>query len=141
MSTVRSSGSSVAFVPQTMSYYYETLPCIDAVASGYSAISFAIKAPPGASLTLEIQTKESCSAPTYTSTSRFVKDFTGEIQTIVIPLSSFTGVYPSAIGAFNWGSWDSYMDKEFTWELGDIALTCGAGSNMPADVYQYRNTT
>lgn len=70
---------------------------------------------------------ENCSAEAYNSTWRYVTNFTGEPQRIVVPVSSFRGARTNGIAAFNWATWES-QSTGFVWELGDIELICGAVS-------------
>jgi len=81
----------LSVVPTANSYFYETFPCQAASSDGYNAITFSVKGPAGASFTLEIQTKGSCSASTYQSYFHQVSGLTGVSQTISVPLSSFAG--------------------------------------------------
>ncbi|RYP70365.1 hypothetical protein DL769_004991 [Monosporascus sp. CRB-8-3] len=123
-----SSGGGISFVPEKMSYFYETLPCTRAAAEGYNAVSFTMKAPRGASFMLEIQTRESCDAAEYRSAWYTVSDFTGETQTITVPLSAFGGANTDAITAFNWATWSKWCKKSVQWELGDIQLVCSGAA-------------
>ncbi|KAI8963286.1 hypothetical protein F5Y11DRAFT_346627 [Daldinia sp. FL1419] len=116
-------GDGIRFHPRPLSYYYESLPCIDAEASGYDALAFTMKAPSDGSITLEMQTTDDCSTEAYNSTWRYVVNFTGEAQKIVAPISSFEGAKTNGIAAFNWATWESH-NKDFDWELSDIKLTC-----------------
>jgi len=122
------SGVGISFVPEKMSYFYETLPCTQAAAEGYDAVSFTMKAPRGASFMLEIQTRESCDAAEYRSTWYTVSGFTGETQTITVPLSAFEGANTDAITAFNWATWSKWCKKSVQWELGDIQLVCSGAA-------------
>ncbi|KAI0850577.1 hypothetical protein F5Y00DRAFT_232703 [Daldinia vernicosa] len=125
MASISSIGHSISFTPRPMSYFYETVPCVDAETSGYKALAFTIKAPTGASLTLEMQTRENCSIEAHNSTWRYFMNFTGEHERIVAPVSSFLGAKTSGISAFNWATWKS-QSTESVWEPGDVELVCGA---------------
>lgn len=112
------------------SYYYENLPCTQALGEGYSAISFTMKAPSkGSNFTLEIQTSTSCGTSAYTSDWQVVKDLTGDLQTVTIPLSGWRNPVTNldAVKAFNWATWTSptqgHGDEQ--WQLGDIMFVCG----------------
>lgn len=121
-----SSSSSIAFVPEQGSYFYETLPCMRAASRRYDAVSFAVRAPhDGASFILEVQTRASCDAAAYTSAWAPVSDLTGgSAQTVVVPLGAFgAAINADAVTAFNWATWDTWGDG-VVWELGDIALVC-----------------
>ncbi|KAI1774995.1 hypothetical protein F4818DRAFT_441818 [Hypoxylon cercidicola] len=128
---------TLSFVPSKTSYFFETVPCIDAAADGYGAISFKMKAPLGSSFALEIQTKDTCSSAEYKSTWHYKEGFTGQEETVVIPLDSFIGANTFAIEAFNWATWDFYNERSFIWTLGDIELTC----NAPGRDSEMRNDT
>ena len=67
MSSISASAGVLSFKPKAGSYFYETFPCQAASTNGYNSVSFQMKGPAGGSATLEIQTKTSCSATTYTS--------------------------------------------------------------------------
>ncbi|KAK7756262.1 hypothetical protein SLS62_001858 [Diatrype stigma] len=123
------SSSSIAFVPEQGSYFYETLPCTRAASRGYDAVSFAVRAPhDGASFILEVQTRASCDAASYASAWAPVSDLAaGEPQTVVVPLSAFgSAINADAVTAFNWATWDAWGDG-VVWGLADIALVCSAG--------------
>ncbi|KAI6437468.1 hypothetical protein MCOR22_008903 [Pyricularia oryzae] len=112
------------------SYYYENLPCTQALSEGYSAIFFTMKAPSkGSNFTLEIQTSTSCGTSAYTSDWQVVKDLTGDLQTVTIPLSGWRNPVTNldAVKAFNWATWTSptqgHGDEQ--WQLGDIMFVCG----------------
>ncbi|ORY56128.1 uncharacterized protein BCR38DRAFT_478899 [Pseudomassariella vexata] len=125
MVKLTASDNSIIFTPEKMSYFYETLPCTQAAMSGYDAISFTMTAPKGASFMLEIQTRESCSAPILDSAWHTVGNFTGQEQTIVVPLESFKDANLEAITAFNWATWSKVCKKNQDCKLSNIQLTCG----------------
>ncbi|KAI0110182.1 hypothetical protein F4814DRAFT_461336 [Daldinia grandis] len=127
MASISVSGDSISFTPRPMSYFYETVPCVDAKASGYHALAFNITAPRDAAITLEMQTMENCSIEAYNSTWRYVMGFTGEPQRVVAPISSFQGARTSGIAAFNWATWES-RSAGFVWEISDVELVCGEPS-------------
>ncbi|KAI6360654.1 hypothetical protein MCOR32_008928 [Pyricularia oryzae] len=134
------------------SYYYENLPCTQALSEGYSAISFTMKAPSkGSNFTLEIQTSTSCGTSAYTSDWQVVKDLTGDLQTVTIPLSGWRNPVTNldAVKAFNWATWTSptqgHGDEQ--WQLGDIMFlreqlnyfSC-IGNGRNGNVYQLELT-
>ncbi|OTB05559.1 hypothetical protein M426DRAFT_137384 [Hypoxylon sp. CI-4A] len=133
MTRISAADGMISFVPGAGSYFYETVPCIDAVASGYRAIAFTMRAPPDSSITLEMQTMSSCADPTHHSTYRYVMDFTGDLQRVTIPLSSFVGADTTAISGFSWATWEFYGDKNFVWQLGDVEFICGADAAKGLD--------
>ncbi|KAI4863349.1 hypothetical protein F4820DRAFT_427415 [Hypoxylon rubiginosum] len=129
--------NTLSFVPSKSSYFFESVPCIDAAEEGYGAISFRMKAPLGASFALELQTKENCGSTEYKSTWHYMGGFSGETEQVVIPLSSFAGAKTSAIEAFNWATWEFYKERDFIWTLGDIELIC----NSSDQALEVRNDT
>ncbi|XXG98184.1 hypothetical protein Hte_004505 [Hypoxylon texense] len=118
--------NTLSFIPSKSSYFFEAVPCLDADGEDYGAISFQMKAPKGASFALELQTKESCGTKDYKSTWHYMGGFTGESETVVIPLSAFAGAKTSAIEAFNWATWEFYDERDFIWTLSDIELLCNS---------------
>ncbi|KAI1799716.1 hypothetical protein F4811DRAFT_557552 [Daldinia bambusicola] len=125
MRTIAASNGSISFTPQNQSYFYEAVPCITVEATGYIAIAFRIRAPPDASITLEMQTaQQDCSSEAFNSTWRYVGNFTGSEQRVVAPMSSWKGVRTTGIVAFNWATWQT-GEKKFVWELADVELICG----------------
>lgn len=115
---------TLSFVPAKTSYFFEETPCIDAVADGYSAVSFTLKAPLGSSFALELQTRDNCATEGYKSTWHYMEGFTGQSETHVVPLSDFAGANTYAISAFAWATWDFYTEKDFIWQLSDVELIC-----------------
>ncbi|KAI0380717.1 hypothetical protein F5Y04DRAFT_96689 [Hypomontagnella monticulosa] len=136
MTSIRRVGDRVWFVPQRTSYFYETLPCIDAATSGYTAVAFSIRAPKDASITLEVQTMDNCAASTYNSTYRSVGGFAGRPQRLKIPLDTFQGANMNAVFAFTWSTFDFYSDKNFMWQLADVELVCNCTGHRVAGVEQ-----
>lgn len=115
---------TLSFVPAKNSYFFESLPCVDAVEEGYGAISFRMKAPKGASFAVELQTKDNCGESEYKSSWHYVEGFTGQTEIVVIPLKLFGGANARAIDGFSWGTWDFYDERGFVWTLSDVEFTC-----------------
>ncbi|KAI1467614.1 uncharacterized protein F4812DRAFT_430170 [Daldinia caldariorum] len=127
MKSISAAKHTISFTPQESSYFYEAVPCFSRKTIGYGAIAFVIKAPQDASITLEMQTAQQehdCSGETYSSTWRYVANFTGQVQRVIAPFSSFVGAKAEDIFAFNWATWQT-QDTGFVWEMGDIELICG----------------
>ncbi|KAL1799406.1 hypothetical protein ACET3X_003443 [Alternaria dauci] len=124
MSSISASGGVLSIKPKAGSYFYETFPCQAASSNGYNSITFQINGTAGGSATLEIQTKESCSAPAYTSKYVSIAGITGKTQTITIPFSQFSGANANAITGFVWAGFSSTD----TWQLSNIAFGCGSSS-------------
>ncbi len=131
MTSISASGGVLSFQPKAGSYFYETFPCQAASSNGYNSVSFQMKGPAGGSATLEIQTKTSCSATSYTSKYVSITGLTGNTQTITIPLTQFSGANANAVTGFVWAGFSS---TTATWQLSNIAFGCGssAGSSSVA---------
>ncbi|ORY60243.1 glycosyl hydrolase [Pseudomassariella vexata] len=127
MSSISAASGVLSFIPSASvdSYIFESFPCVNASSNGYNAISFSIQGTAGASLSLEMQTKSSCSATTNTGAWAEVNGITGAKQTITVPLSSFSGANIGAITSF---VWSSFSTRSVKWQLGDIQFVCARGS-------------
>lgn len=123
MSTISSAGGVLSFTPTSSSYFYETFSCQAATSNGYNSIQFTVKGPAGGSLALEIQTKASCSATTYTSYYYAVSGLTGNTQTVTVPLSSFAGANGNAVTAF---VWSGFTTSTTPWQLSNVQFGCSA---------------
>jgi peptidoglycan/xylan/chitin deacetylase (PgdA/CDA1 family) len=123
MSSISASGGILSFKPKSGSYFYETFACQAASSNGYNSLTFQMKGPAGGSATLEIQTKSSCSAGTYTSKYVSITGMTGNTQTITIPLSQFTGANANAVTGFVWAGFSSITA---TWQMSNLAFGCGS---------------
>lgn len=117
MTAISASGNVLSFQPAASSYFYETIPCQATTTNGYNSIQFAIKGPAGGSISLEIQSRTSCSATSYTSKYYTITDLISSTQTVTIPLSPFTGANLNAITAFVWGGFSS---TTVTWQMNQI---------------------
>lgn len=122
MTAISATGGVLSFTPKANAYFYETFACQAATSQGYNSIQFGIKGPAGSSLTLEIQTRASCTGTAYTSYYYAVSGLTGASQTITIPLSSFTGANGNAVTAFVWSVFSS---NTAGWQLSNIQFGCG----------------
>jgi len=106
---------------------------VDTVALGYDRVSFAIKGPEAASVSLELQTKSNSTAPTYQSYYYTVNDLSGSLQTINIPLSSWTGAnLKSVVGLLWYGFSAGLTGQDNKWQLDTLQLLC-AGVAAPGD--------
>ena len=131
MSSISASGGILSFKPKSGAYFYESFACQQASSNGYNSVSFSVKGPAKGSLTLEIQTKASCSATSYTSKYVSVTGLTGSTQTVTIPLSQFSGANANAITSFVWSGFSS---NTATWQLSNIAFGCGSSSGASSTV-------
>lgn len=123
MTSISASGGILSFTPKTggASYFYETFDCQAASSNGYNSVTFQIKGPASGSATLEIQTKTACTATSYTSKYVSLSGLTGQLQTITIPLSQFTGANANAVTGFVWSDFSSTT----AWQLSNINFGCG----------------
>ncbi|EFQ90818.1 hypothetical protein CFE70_004939 [Pyrenophora teres f. teres 0-1] len=124
MSSISASNGVLSFIPKSgNSYFYETFECQAASNNGYNSITFQIKGPAGGSATLEMQTKTSCSATSYTSKYISLTGLTGNTQTMTIPFSQFGGANANAITGFVWAGFSSTTT---TWQMSKVAFGCGS---------------
>ncbi|CAN9228835.1 unnamed protein product [Alternaria alternata] len=138
MSSISASAGVLSFKPKAGSYFYETFPCQAASTNGYNSVSFQMKGPAGGSATLEIQTKTSCSATTYTSKYVSITGLTGNTQTINIPLSQFSGANANAVTGFVWAGFSS---TTATWQMSNIAFGCGSSAGGSTSVSATKGAT
>ncbi|KAI0546589.1 hypothetical protein F4679DRAFT_408827 [Xylaria curta] len=128
-------GGILTFVPsqQDAAYLYEQFECVDAVALGYDSVSFNIKGPEAASVSLELQTKDGCNATEYQSYYYTVNGLSGSLETITIPLSSWTGATINGTVGFVWFGFSAGMSgTDNEWQLDNFQLVC-AGVPPPGD--------
>jgi hypothetical protein len=126
---------ALVFTPKTNSYFYETMTCQAANTNVYDSISFSIKGPAGGSVSLEIQTTASCSQTAYTSKYHTVTGLTGAVQTVTIPLKSFTGANLNAITGF---VWYGFSKLNVAWQVDDIQFVCSAsGTTTSSGNFQF----
>lgn len=112
-------------VHQGGSYVSKQFECIDTVALGYDGISFTIKGPKAGSVSLELQTKADCSATEYQSHYYTVNGMSGALQTINVPLGSWTGANLHGVVGVMWSGFS--VGKTGTgneWQLGNLQLLC-----------------
>jgi len=121
MASISASGGVLSFTPKSSSIFYESFPCQQAQTMGYDTVTFQINGPAGGSATLEIQTKKTCSAKSYTSKYIALSGFTGSLQTMTVPLSRFTGANLNAVQSFVWSGFSS---TTYSWQLSSIAFGC-----------------
>ncbi|KAI8946730.1 hypothetical protein F4801DRAFT_51390 [Xylaria longipes] len=122
-------GGALTFIPsqQDTAYLYEQFECIDTVALGYDSVSFYIKGPEAASVSLELQTKANCSAAEYQSSYYTINGLSGSLETITVPLSSWTNASLAGTVGFVWYGFSagvSGTDNE--WQLDNFQLVCAA---------------
>ncbi|KAF8461596.1 hypothetical protein BDZ91DRAFT_736573 [Kalaharituber pfeilii] len=123
MTAISAMNNTLTFTPAGASYLYTTFNCISATAEGYTAITFPVKIPPGGTFQVQLQTSaDGCAAQGYQSFSVGVSNFSGETQTVTIPLTVFAGANLAAVKAIVWGQ---FLGGEAgNWELGRIEFVC-----------------
>ncbi|KAI0101525.1 hypothetical protein GGR51DRAFT_331346 [Nemania sp. FL0031] len=135
LNSTNTDGGTLSFVPnrQELSYVYEQFECIDAVELGYDSVSFTIKGPEAASVSLELQTKADCEATEYESFYYTVNDISGSPQTITVPLSSWTDANLNGLVGFVWFGFSAGMTgTDNQWQLDNFQLLC-AGVEPPGE--------
>ncbi|KAL2258907.1 hypothetical protein VTK26DRAFT_7587 [Humicola hyalothermophila] len=127
MEWIAASPGQVVFVPRgDDSYFYESFDCQQAVTNGYGGIQFTVEGPAGASLAVELQTKENCDngrEGPYKSSYNIVSDLTGQRQAIKLPLQGFDNDpnYDAIIAIV----WSGFEDTGEQWSIGNVTLICG----------------
>jgi hypothetical protein len=129
MNSTSVAGGTLTFTPNTTdtSYLYEQFPCEAATTQGYDTLSFSIKGPEAASVSLELQTQTDCNSNTTTYTSYYftVNGLTGSLETVTVPLSSWQGANLDAIVSLVfYGFSEGMTGTDNVWELASISLTC-----------------
>lgn len=120
-------GGILTFVPQNKdtSYIYEQFECVDAVTLGYDSVSFSIKGPEAASVSLELQTTNNCSSTEYQSSYYTVNGLSGSLETINVPLSSWVDAGLEGIVGLVWFGFSSGVSGNDTeWQLDDFQFLC-----------------
>ncbi|KAI0380388.1 carbohydrate esterase family 4 protein [Hypomontagnella monticulosa] len=117
----------LTFTPNNIevSYIYEQFNCLDSVATNYDSISFNIKGPEAASVSIELQTVTDCSATEYQSFYYTVNGLSGSLQTINIPLNSWEGANLQGVVGFLWYGFSAGLtgtDNE--WQLDNVQFLC-----------------
>lgn len=96
-------------------------------------MSFTIKGPEAASVSLELQTKADCAATEFQSYYYTVNDMSGSLQTITVPLSSWVDADLNGLVGFVWYGFSAGMTgTDDEWQLDNFQLLC-AGVAPPAD--------
>jgi hypothetical protein len=136
MNSTSLAGGLLTFTPNKTesSYLYEQIPCTAATTQGFDLLSFAIKGPEAASVSLELQTQANCSTGTnaYTSYYYTVNGLSGSLETVTVPLSSWTGANLDAIvGVLFFGFSKGMTGTDNVWQIDNIALLCKAGGSIP----------
>ncbi|KAI1426628.1 hypothetical protein F5Y12DRAFT_273082 [Xylaria sp. FL1777] len=133
LSSFNATDGILTFTPgdEDVSYIYEQFDCIDTEELGYDSISFTIKGPEAASVSLELQTQEDCSATEYQSYYYTVNGLTGSLQTVNIPLSSWVNASLQGVVGLVWYGFSAgRTGTDNVWQLDNFQLLC-AGVDPP----------
>ncbi|KAI5923577.1 hypothetical protein F4810DRAFT_199635 [Camillea tinctor] len=133
MNVTNTNGGVLTFTPNNIdvSYIYEQFECLNAATQDYSSLSFSIKGPEAASVSLELQTKEDCADEEYQSFYYTVDGLSGSLETVDIPLSNWVDANLDAVVGVVWYGFSagvSGTDNE--WQLDDVQFIC-AGAEPP----------
>ncbi|KAI1775744.1 hypothetical protein F4818DRAFT_386871 [Hypoxylon cercidicola] len=132
MSSTSTEGGMLTFTPKDIevSYLYEQFDCLDTVAFGYDYLSFNIKGPEAASVSIELQTVSECSAEGYESFYYTVDGLSGSLETINIQLDSWAGANLNGVVGVLWYGFSAGLtgaDNE--WQLDNVQFLC---TDVPA---------
>ncbi|KAI1177006.1 hypothetical protein F4777DRAFT_587583 [Nemania sp. FL0916] len=135
LNSTNTDGGILTFTPRDLdtSYLYEQFTCTDTVALKYDSVSFSIKGPEAASVSLELQTKANCSDAAYQSFYYTVNDLSGSLQTIIVPLSSWVDAPLTGVVGLVWYGFSAGVSgTDSVWQLDNFQLLC-AGVPAPGD--------
>ncbi|KAI0021607.1 hypothetical protein F4780DRAFT_778393 [Xylariomycetidae sp. FL0641] len=144
MNSTSIEGGVLTFTPNNIevSYIYEQFECMDTVALGYNALSFNIKGPEAASVSVELQTKADCGTEEYQSFYYTVDGMEGAMQTVTIPLSSWADADLSGVIGILWYGFSAGMTgTDNVWQLSNIQLLCGDAAAPPPTTTATPTTT
>ncbi|KAK7996947.1 hypothetical protein PG989_004987 [Apiospora arundinis] len=136
MNTTSVDGGLLTFTPSETveSYIYEQFGCTTALDQGYNVLSFDIKGPAAASVSLEIQTQPNCDPATteYNSTYFTINGLSGTLETIQVPLSSWPDANLNGVIGFLWyGFSKGLTGADNVWQLDNVQLLCGGAPPPP----------
>ena len=124
MTSFSASGSTLTMNPKAGSYFYENFPCENVQGNGYSGLTFSATGPAQASYLLEIQTRASCTAASYTSTFRNVTVGTAA-TTVTVPFSDFVTNNPDTnLGAVTSFVWSTFTKTGSAYTVSNIQFVC-----------------
>ncbi|KAI1653548.1 carbohydrate esterase family 4 protein [Daldinia decipiens] len=129
MNATSTDGGILTFTPKNIdvSYIYEQFDCLDTVALGYDSISFNIKGPEAASVSIELQTVAECSSTEYQSSYYTLDGLSGSIQTINIPLNSWEGAgLDGVVGVLWYGFSAGLTGTDNVWQLDNVQFLCAS---------------
>jgi len=116
------STNHVEFVPKADSYFYTQFPCVNAK-NKYTGISLRIKAPKGATLSVQLDSSDNCDATnpksTYASATDLGWTFDGTEKLYTIPFSKFAGLNTEKLTTILFSGFSG------TTSFGPMAFYCG----------------
>ncbi|KAI8956923.1 carbohydrate esterase family 4 protein [Daldinia sp. FL1419] len=127
MNATSTDGGILTFTPNNIdvSYIYEQFNCLDTVAHGYDSVSFEIKGPEAASVSIELQTVSDCSNTEYQSYYYTLDGLSGSLQTINIPLNSWEGASLEGVVGVLWYGFSAGMTgTDNKWQLDNLQFLC-----------------
>ncbi|OTB14073.1 carbohydrate esterase family 4 protein [Daldinia sp. EC12] len=127
MNATSTDGGILTFTPNNIdvSYIYEQFDCLDTIARKYDSVSFIIKGPEAASVSIELQTVTECSETEYQSYYYTLDGLSGSLQTINIPLNSWEGASLEGVVGILWYGFSAGLtgtDNE--WQLDNVQFLC-----------------
>ncbi|KAI1452744.1 carbohydrate esterase family 4 protein [Annulohypoxylon moriforme] len=127
MNSTSIDGGILTFTPNNIdvSYIYEQFTCLDGTAQGYDSLSFNIKGPEAASVSIELQTVTDCASEEYQSFYYTLDGLSGSLQTINIPLNSWVDANLDGIVGVLWYGFSAGLtgtDNE--WQLDNVQFLC-----------------
>jgi peptidoglycan/xylan/chitin deacetylase (PgdA/CDA1 family) len=112
----------VEFVPKANSYFYTQFPCVNAK-NKYTGISLRIKAPKGATLSVQLDSSDNCDPTnpksTYASATDLGWTFDGTEKLYTIPFSKFAGLNTEKLTTILFSGFSG------TTSFGPMAFYCG----------------
>jgi peptidoglycan/xylan/chitin deacetylase (PgdA/CDA1 family) len=122
----------VEFVPKADSYFYSQFPCVNAKSHGYNGISLRIKAPKGATLSVQLDSSDTCdpltAKSTYASSTELGWTFDGTEKLYTIPFSKFSGLNTEKLVTVLFSGFSG------TTSFGPMAFYCGNSGEYVASV-------
>ncbi|KAI1205808.1 carbohydrate esterase family 4 protein [Annulohypoxylon truncatum] len=127
MNSTSTDGGILTFTPNNIddSYIYEQFACLESIAQGYDSLSFNIKGPEAASVSIELQTVSDCASEEYQSFYYTLDGLSGSLQTINIPLNSWVDANLDGIVGVLWYGFSAGLtgtDNE--WQLDNVQFLC-----------------
>ncbi|KAI1491281.1 hypothetical protein F5X96DRAFT_668892 [Biscogniauxia mediterranea] len=135
MNATNTDGGVLTFTPNNInvSYIYEQFECLDTAAQGYSSLSFSIKAPEAASVSLELQTKKDCADEEYQSFYYTLNGLSSSLETLPVPLVYWVDANLDAVVGVVWYGFSAGLrETDHEWQLDNVQFIC-TGAVPPED--------